>query len=84
MSYDLATDAFTSHGVAPNSEGVITMAMDAGRGRMYELTWPTGHFVSAWVADEPSRTSVRDHGPWSRGGEAVRGSECVWVVNQWA
>lgn len=86
LSYDLASGAFESHGVAPRQEGVITMAMDTHRGRMYGLTWPCGRFISTSVTvggvggaarGGACVARVQDHGAWSRGGEAVRGPECV-------
>ncbi len=44
LSYDLKTGKFEDFGICPNREGVLTFNMDAKRGRMFGLTWPSGIF----------------------------------------
>lgn len=44
LAYDLATGAFTDLGIASAGEGILTMAMDTVRGRIYGITWPKGIF----------------------------------------
>ena len=45
LSYDLRTGRFQNYCIAPHQEGIIAMAMDPQRGRLYGLTWPTGYFI---------------------------------------
>jgi hypothetical protein len=71
LSYDLATGKFEELGKAPNAEGILTMAMDTRRLRLYGLTWPSGHFLRCDL--ETKR--VEDLGPVSRKGEAGSGQE---------
>lgn len=44
LAYDLASGAFTDFGIAVPGEGVLTMAMDKLRGRIYGISWPKGIF----------------------------------------
>jgi hypothetical protein len=44
LAYDMATGKFEDLGVAPQRQGIITMNMDAARGRIFGITWPTGRF----------------------------------------
>ncbi len=44
LAYDMTAGTFEDFGVAPEREGILTMNMDTGRGRIYGLTWPTGIF----------------------------------------
>lgn len=44
LTYDIASGKFESLAVAPRGEGILTMNLDAARGRIYFLTWPTGIF----------------------------------------
>jgi len=45
LAYDLRTKKFEDLGKAPRGEGILTMTMDARRGRLYGLTWPAGRFL---------------------------------------
>jgi hypothetical protein len=45
LSYDLATGEFQDHAIAPDGEGILTMAMDPERGHIYGITWPKGNFI---------------------------------------
>ena len=40
MSYDLATGKFEDFGIGAPEQGLITVAMDKQRGRLYSLGWP--------------------------------------------
>ena len=40
MSYDLATGEFEDFGIGAPEQGLITVAMDKKRGRLYSLGWP--------------------------------------------
>jgi len=45
VSYDLATGKFEKLATAPDGEGIIAFNMDAKRGRLYGITWPSGYFL---------------------------------------
>ena len=45
LSYDIATGEFEDLAIAPEGEGIITMALDKERGQIYGITWPTGYFI---------------------------------------
>lgn len=45
ISYDLTTGEFEDLGIAPEGEGLLTMAIDKDRGHIYALTWPLGYLV---------------------------------------
>jgi len=44
LAFDRTSGAFENLAVAPQREGIITMNMDAARGRIFGITWPTGRF----------------------------------------
>jgi hypothetical protein len=44
LAYDMHSGGFEDLALAPGGEGVLVMNMDAQRGRIYGLTWPTGRF----------------------------------------
>ncbi|HET8549405.1 MAG TPA: hypothetical protein VFL57_15440 [Bryobacteraceae bacterium] len=44
LAFDMKTRGFEDLAAAPEREGIITMAMDTQRKRIYGLTWPTGYF----------------------------------------
>ena len=71
LAYDMASGELEELGKAMAGEGIITMAMDARRGRLYGLTWPRGHFIYYDLAEG----RMRDLGPVSRGGEIGDGEE---------
>lgn len=56
LAYDMNSGRFEDLALAPHREGVITMNMDAGRGRIYGLTWPTGHFFRYDLAGREMKT----------------------------
>ena len=65
LSYDLKTKAFEDLGIEPHGEGIITMNMDAGRGLIYGLSWPTGYLFRYDVA----KKEMKDIGPVTGKGE---------------
>jgi hypothetical protein len=71
LEYDMATGQFRDLAKAVEGEGIITMTMDAARGRLYGLTWPRGHFVYYDLED----AELKDLGPVSRGGETGDGED---------
>jgi hypothetical protein len=65
LSYDLKTHQFENLAQAPEGEGFQTFSMDAERGRMYGITWPSGLFLRY---DLPTH-ALKNFGPVSVGGE---------------
>lgn len=70
LSYDMATGRFENLALAPEHEGIITMNMDASRGRLYGITWPTGYFIRYDLA----RKELKNLGPIADHGENGKGS----------
>jgi hypothetical protein len=71
LKYDLKTKKFEDLGIGPHNEGVITMNMDAGRGLIYGLSWPTGYLFRYDVA----KKEMKDLGPATGKGEDGMGEE---------
>ena len=69
LSVDMTTGQFENLVTAPHHEGIIAMAMDPARGRLYGLTWPTGYFIRYDLA----KKDLKDFGRVSDLGESVRG-----------
>lgn len=69
LSFDMATRRFQDIAVAPRREGIITFNMDARRGRLYGLTWPTGHLLRYDLA----KHEMKDAGAVSEQGEDGKG-----------
>lgn len=69
LAYDMASGKFENLAAAPPGEGIISMNMDAERGRLYGLTWPSGRFLRF---DMQSR-ELKDLGPVTLDGEAGEG-----------
>ncbi len=69
LAYDMKTGGCEDLAVDPGGEGILTMAMDARRGRLYGITWPRGRFLRLDLASR----ELRDLGPVSELGESVRG-----------
>ncbi|MCX8107990.1 MAG: hypothetical protein N3G20_04225, partial [Verrucomicrobiae bacterium] len=45
LAYDIRSGHFQDLAIAPDGEGILTMNMDATRGRIFCLTWPSGVFL---------------------------------------
>jgi hypothetical protein len=45
LSYDMKTGRFQDHLTIPDGEGVVSMTMDAQRGNVFCISWPTGNFI---------------------------------------
>jgi hypothetical protein len=69
LSYAMSTGKFQNLARAPRGEGILSMTMDTPRGRLYALTWPTGHFIHYDLATK----ELKDLGPVSREGENGKG-----------
>jgi hypothetical protein len=80
VSLDLRTSGFRELAKAPPGEGILAMAMDPPRGRLYGLTWPRGHFIYYDLAEE----RLTDLGPVSRGGELGDGEEYLCLCRSLA
>jgi hypothetical protein len=80
LSYDMASGRTEDLGKAPPEEGIITLTMDAKRGRLYGLTWPSGLFL---VFDIATRR-MDNLGPVSLGGETGRGDQYRCLVRSFA
>ena len=69
LAYDLATGRFEELGLAPKGEGILTMNMDARRGRLYGITWPSGYFIRRDLAGR----EVKNLGTFAEQGENGKG-----------
>lgn len=65
---------------AEAEEGILTLNMDAPRGRLYGLTWPKGLFLVYDIGTG----ELRNLGPVSRGGEIGRGDQYFCLVRSFA
>jgi hypothetical protein len=67
LSYNPATGKFEDIATGIVGEGIITMAMDTKRGRLYGITWPSGIFVSYDLATKDATdTAVSGKGEAGR------------------
>jgi hypothetical protein len=80
MRLNIKTGAVEDLVKAPPEEGIITLNMDAHRGRLYGLTWPKGLFL---IYDLESGV-LRNLGPVSRGGELGSGDQYFCLVRSFA
>ncbi|MBN2508475.1 MAG: hypothetical protein JXQ71_17490 [Verrucomicrobia bacterium] len=69
LAYDLKSGRFEDLGIAPEREGVLTLAMDARRGRLFGLTWPRGMFFRFDLATR----HMKNFGKMSAEGEHGKG-----------
>jgi hypothetical protein len=70
LAYDLKSGKFEDFGIAPGREGVLSFNMDAKRGRLFALTWPSGIFYRYDLASKDSKS----FGKQCAEGEAVIGA----------
>jgi hypothetical protein len=71
LSFDMKNKTFEDLGIAPHSEGIITMNMDVDRGLIYGLTWPTGYLFRYNVETK----EMKDLGPLTGKGEDGIGTD---------
>ncbi len=76
VSYDLETRQIQDLALAPEGDGIITMAMDTDRKHIYGLTWPHGLFLDY----DLSSRSLRNLGPVTRAGETGLGTPEFRVI----
>jgi hypothetical protein len=69
LAYDMASGGFEDLGIAPEQEGILSMNMDAARGRIFGLTWPTGRFFRYDLASR----NLKDFGRVRELGENGKG-----------
>lgn len=69
LSYEMSTGKFENLSIAPFGEGILSMAMDAKRDRLYGITWPTGYFLEYDLL----KKKLKNFGPISEQGENGRG-----------
>jgi hypothetical protein len=79
LSYDMATGKVEDLARVPG-EGIITFNMDAKRGRLYGLTWPTSHFYRFDMA----KKELKDLGPTARDGENGKGDKYRTICRAFA
>jgi len=70
LSYDMKSGKFEDLGLAPDGEGILTMNMDARRGRLFAITWPSGHFLRK----DLGTGNLKDFGLFAQQGESGRGA----------
>ncbi|MGV8095448.1 MAG: hypothetical protein AB2L24_26645 [Mangrovibacterium sp.] len=71
LAYDMKTKTFEDLGIEPHHEGIITMNMDADRGLIYGLSWPTGYLFRYDV----TKKEMKDLGPFTGKGENGAGKD---------
>jgi len=71
LAYDYISGDFADLGLAPEGEGILSMNMDTRRGRIFGLTWPSGHFFRYDLA----RSDWKNFGRFAELGEAGQGAK---------
>lgn len=74
--YDMLSGEIHDLCIAPDGEGIITMAMDAGRGHIYGLTWPKGIFLDYDMASD----ELKSMDAFNRAGETGLGTADFRVI----
>lgn len=69
LAYDPKAGTFEDLAIAPGGEGVLTMGMDTGRGRIFCLTWPKGEFFRFDLATK----DLKNFGKQCAEGENAKG-----------
>lgn len=69
LAYDLKSGAFENLAIAPEGEGILTMSMDTRRGRIFGITWPSGHVFRFNIEGR----QLKNYGKLAAEGEAGRG-----------
>lgn len=92
LAYDLKSGKFENFGLAPDGEGILSFNMDAKRGRLFGLTWPSGQFFRYDLAGK----QMKNFGKMCAEGESGKGAAyrticrsiavnpedgCAWFTN---
>jgi hypothetical protein len=70
LCYDPQDGQFEDLAIAPHKEGILTMSMDPGRGRIFGITWPSGYFFRFNL----STKDLKEFGKVSAEGENGKGA----------
>lgn len=70
LAYDLKTGRFEDFGIAPEREGILSFNMDAKRGQLFGITWPSGMFFRTDIATR----QMKNFGKTCAEGENGKGS----------
>ncbi len=76
LYYDMETKDLHDLTLAPDGEGIITMAMDTVRQHLYGITWPKGLFLDY----DMKANILKNLGPITRAGETQLGTEHFRVI----
>ena len=76
LSYDMSTGKIEDLAIAPEGEGIITMAMDKDRKHLFGLTWPSGIFIDYDIND----SRLRNLGRVTMAGETKLGTPEFRVI----
>lgn len=71
LTYDLKRGVFEDLGIAPKHEAVLTISLDAQRGIIYGITWPTGYFFRYDIG----KKTWLNLGPVAGPGESIAGKD---------
>lgn len=76
LYYDMKTGDLHDLALAPDGEGIITMAMDTEHKHIYGITWPRGLFLDY----DLNADKLRNLGPATRAGETQLGTPEFRVI----
>ena len=80
LEIDMKSEQSRVLGTAPGAEGILTMTLDAERGRLYGLTWPKGFFLY----HDMKTGRMTNLGPVSRDGEVGQGDRYFCLCRTFA
>ena len=76
LYFDMKTGKIHDLALAPDGEGIITMAMDTERKHLYGLTWPKGLLIDY----DLDAATLRNLGPATKAGETQLGTADFRVI----
>ena len=76
LSYDMSTGKIEDLAIAPEGEGIITMAMDKARKHLFGLTWPSGILIDYDI----DNSRLRNLGRVTKAGETKLGTPEFRVI----
>ncbi len=80
LAYDLATGKYENLATAPNGEGILAMAMDAQRGQLFGLSWPTGYLLHYDLAGNQLKNLGKVTGDGEKGKGAAFRTLCRSLI----